>query len=272
MDKISLMKYNTLNSTDAISPKGYRTYTIKGVDKLIVAKKGGPNKEQIQNDPNYAKLRSNQKEFAVASMMAKSLRESLSPTMSEICESYVSGRLTAKFRNLTSLEEGQTGQRPMTLSKHGHLLNGFEFNSEHPYEQIFGANYFVKAGSRKGQVILHFPAFIPENTFTKPNEATNFKINARLVALSDYAFDSEEGVYLAKNKELHGKFGDYETNMLPLLKIPIEPMTAMVGIDHADIPEDTACFLVMAVSFYKYENGKFNHLNKESGMTIKRVC
>lgn len=260
-------------TTDIITeiPKGYRAYKIKGVDHTIVARKGGPTRDAIKNKSTYAELRNNQKEFGVASMMAKVLRNSLSGCMSEICETYVSGRLTAQFRNLAKYEEGKTGTRPLYLSKHGHHLNGFDFNTTAPYEQIFGAKYFIQGGSSRGQVILHFPAFVPEKTFKKPKGATNFKINARLVALSDYKYDATVNTYTATNKDLHGKYGSYTSPMLPILKIPTEPMTANVSIDHKNIPDETALFLVMAISFYHYEDGKFHHLNKESGMSIKRV-
>ena len=253
-------------------PKGFREYKIKGIDKTIRARKGGPSADDIREKPSYENLRSNQKEFGVASMMSKVLRNSLSDCMSEICESYVSGRLTAQFRNLAKLEEGKTGTRPMVLSKHGHLLNGFEFNTTAPYNKIFGAKYFVKQGSRKGQVILHFPAFVPEKTFKIPKKATNFKITARLVALSDYTYDSRENTYRPRNKALHGKYGSYETPMLPVLKIPTEPMTAQVSIPMMkEIKEGIGLFLVMAVSFYEYENGNFRHISKESGMQIHQV-
>lgn len=252
-------------------PKGYRAYKIKGVDQTIIAKKGGPSREEVKTKPTYQELRNNQKEFGVASMMAKVLRNSLSDGMSEICETYVSGRLTAQFRNLAKYAEGKTGTRPLYLSKYGHHLNGFEFNTTAPYEQIFGAKYFIKGGSSRGHVILHFPAFTPDKTFKKPEGATNFKISARLVALSDYRYDSTENIYTAMNEDLHGKYGSYQSSMLPILKIPTEPMTAHLSIEHQTIPENNALFLVMAVSFYRYENGKFEHLPKESGMSIKRV-
>ncbi len=252
-------------------PKGYRKYKIKGVEKEIIAKKGGPTAAQIKSKESYKELRKNQKEFGVASMMAKTLRQSLSTGMSEICETYVSGKLTAQFRNLAKMEDGETGTRPLFLSKHGHLLNGFDFNSNAPYEEIFGAKYFVKPGSQRGQVILHFPAFIPQKTFRSPKKATNFKITARLIALSDYQFDHQTQGYMPLNKDLHGKFGTYESAMLPLLKIPTEPMTGMVSIDNRIVPEGTGLFLVMALSFYEYQNGKFEHLSKSSSMQIQRV-
>ncbi|MEM6643144.1 MAG: hypothetical protein AAF616_09210 [Bacteroidota bacterium] len=252
-------------------PKGFRKYKIKGIEKEIVARKGGPTASQVKTKPSYKELRKNQKEFGVASMMAKTLRQSLSTGMSEICETYVSGKLTAKFRNLAKLEDGETGTRPLFLSKHGHLLNGFDFNSNAPYEEIFGAKYFVKAGSQRGQVILHFPAFVPEKTFRSPKEATNFKILARLIALSDYQFDHHSQGYEPINKDLHGKYGTYESAMLPLLKIATEPMTGMVSIDNRIIPDGTGLFLIMALSFYSYHDGKFEHLSKASSMQIQRV-
>jgi hypothetical protein len=265
------MRRVTVDTVETVVPKGYRAYKIKGIDQTIISKKGGPTADQIKNQPSYKELRSNQKEFGVASMMAKTLRDSLSEGMSEICESYVSGRLTAQFRNLAKQEIGEIGTRPMIVSKHGHLLSGFEFNSANGYEEIFGATYFIKPGSEKGQVILHFPAFIPDTTFKKPQEATNFKINARLIAISDYAYDKRSENYLACNNELHGKFGFFESKMYPLLKIPIDPMTTMVSVEHREDLNQAAMFLVMAISFYKYENGKFIHLPKDSAMSIKRV-
>lgn len=265
------MKEVAINPIMEEVPKGYRKYKLKGIDREIIAKKGGPTASQIKNKASYKELRNNQKEFGVASMMAKTLRQSLSSGMSEICETYVSGKLTAQFRNLAKMEEGKTGTRPLFLSKHGHLLNGFEFNTKAPYEKIFGAKYFVKSGSQRGQVILHFPAFIPEKTFKTPKGATNFKITARLIALSDYQFDHSEGGYKPLNKDLHGKFGTYESSMLPLLKIPTEPMTGMISINNRIIPEGTGLFLVMAVSFYQMAEGKFDHLSKESAMRIQRV-
>ncbi len=253
-------------------PKGYRAYKIDGIDQTIIAKKGGPTADQVKTAESYSELRKNQKEFGIASMMAKALRNSLSPGMSAICETYVSGRLTAQFRNLAKQEEGQTGTRPLYPSKHGHLLSGFEFNTTSPYDEIFGAKYFVKPGSRRGQVILHFPAFVPDKTFKKPKEATNFKINARLVAISDYHFDKSESQYVPLDKACHGKYGSYESAMLPILKIPTEPMTAQISVENVkQMTDKTGLFLVMAVSFFNYSQGKFHHLPKESGMQIRRV-
>ncbi|MEM6736668.1 MAG: hypothetical protein AAF620_11425 [Bacteroidota bacterium] len=265
------MKDNSITPFTLEIPRGYKKYNAQEIQKEIIGKKAGPVTAKTKGRAAYKELSNNQKEFNVASMMAKTLRQSLSPGMSEICEAYISGKLTAKFRKLAKMEEGETGTRPLFLSKHGHLLNGFDFNANAPFEDIFGAKYFVKPGSQRGQVILHFPAFIPKKTFKSPKEATNFKIIARLIALSDYRFDHRVQGYMPLNKGLHGKYGTFEIAMLPLLKIPMEPTTGMVSINNGIVSKETGLFLIMALCFYKYEDGKFEHLNKSSSMKILQV-
>ncbi len=265
------MKENLDPVSNVEIPKGYRAYQLKGVKHTIIARKGGPTADQIKTRPTYQKLRNNQKEFAIASALSKTLRTALTGNMNEICETYVSGRLTAIFRNLAKHQDGPIGKRPMFVSQHGDSLNGFEFNTSSPYDEVFRAQYHIKTGSRCCQVILHFPAFIPDESLKKPKEATNFKIKARLISLSDYAYDNFEEAYLPLNKDIHGLFNTYETPMLPILKIPTSPMTTQISINHDGPNDRTACVLIMAISFYSYKNGKFIHLPKESAMSIKKV-
>ncbi|MGB3469172.1 MAG: hypothetical protein WBA74_28055 [Cyclobacteriaceae bacterium] len=253
-------------------PIGYRMYNLKGVEKTIIARKGGPSADQIKNAKSYEEVRNHQREFGIASMLAKTLRSSLSSGLSEICETYVSGKLTARFRNLAKLEEGKTGTRPLFVSKHGHLLDGFEFNPERPYSSVFGAKYFVKETAQKGKVILHFPAFTPEKTFQYPEGATNFKITARLISLSDFLFSETKNCYYPSCEDDHGKFGTYESAMLPILKMPTEPITTHVSANGGkSLDDNTGVFLIMAIRFFKYEKGSFRHLSKESAMQIHRI-
>lgn len=266
------MKGNLTEQNVTTVPKGYRSYKIAGNDQLIISRKGGPSMEDIKTKPTYAEVRKNQQEFGIASMMAKTLRKSLGEGMSAICETYVSGRLTAQFRNLAKHEPGEIGTRSIFPSKHGHHFSGFEFNPEVPYKTIFGAHYFVKNGSRRGQFILHFPSFIPAEVMQKPEGATNFKISARLVALSDFSYCPKSECYLPKNEEIHGDVGAYESHMLPILKIPLEPMTAHVSLPKVlESHSNAGLFLLLAICFYKYEKGQFYAMSKSSAMQIHQV-
>lgn len=211
------------------------------------------------------------KELKVVSHLARTLKESLTEEMGTICESYLTTRLAAKFKSVAKMEGGKAGARPIYLTKYGQSLQGFDFNSLAPYKKVFKAKYFVKPGSRRGQVILHFPAFIPEKSLVFPDEATNFKISARLVALSDFGFDSYDNSYKTVSQEFHGKCAAFDSGKLPILKMPIDSITAQLCVDQKSVPQGTSLFLVMSVSFYRFENGRYHHLSKASTMQIEQV-
>jgi len=211
------------------------------------------------------------RESGVASVMSKTLRQGLNADMLQICESYLGNKLSAKFRGLAKFEAGKAGKRPIYLTKYGQNLCGFEFNSSAPFNEVFTAKYHIKAGSRRGQVILHFPSFVPEHHLAYPREATNFKISARLIALSDFGYDNAQGVYNPVSKEFHGKCASFDSGMLPILKMPVDPITTHLSIDQKSLPGGTTLFLVMSVSFYQMNNGSFRHLERKSSMQIKQV-
>ena len=133
-------------------PKGYRAYKIKGVEHTIIARKGGPTADQIKNNDSYLELRNNQKEFGVASILAKSLRDSIPAELYKISEKYVSGKLTAQFRNLAKLEVGKTGTRSFALSEHASALKGFDFNPDCPFPNAFSDRFFIREGSTVLQI------------------------------------------------------------------------------------------------------------------------
>ena len=247
------------NTTVLTLDKDYSSLLTREPSEHTISTKESPKAEKLK------------KEFSVASLMSKTVRSSMTPDMANICESYLGTKLTAKFRGLAKLAEGKSGYRPFYLSKYGKKLKGFDFNNKSPYRRVFKAKYYVKSGSRKGQVILHFPSFIPTKDMKSPEGATNFKISARMIALSDYGFDTLAKSYRQINQEYHGQYASYDSGMLPILKMPMDPITTQLSLDQKELPENTSLFLLMSVSFYSYQNGKFKHYSKESCMHLEQV-
>ncbi|WP_339792496.1 MAG: hypothetical protein ACMVP2_27370 [Imperialibacter sp.] len=251
------------------NPKDWRVYKISGVDRTIVARKGGPSANDIKSKESYQELRNNQKEFGVASMMARTMRMTMTGDLGDICETYSSGKLTAKFRGLVKGVDGPTGRRPLTPSKYGKQVEGFEFNPEFPFGTTFYPKYFVHPGQGRGHVILHFPGFVPQSNIAFPAEATHFKLTAKLVSISDFYFDEEEASYRPCNPDHHGLTDSFESNMFPDLKIAIQPITAQLSIvPPKGLPEKVGVFLLMGVKFYKYENAKYTFVKNGSSCKV----
>jgi len=246
-------------------PKEYKKFNLKSTvsDALKISGKTEITKGR--------KTTSTVLEREVALGISKTLLSSLSPEMMEICESYHCTKLTTQFKGLAKYSDGLVGTRSIQLSKYGKKLVGFEFNTDAPYKKTFKAKYHIKQGSRKDQVIIHFPAFVPDRAFKRSKEATNFKISARLVALSDFRYNQVEEKYEPLNADLHGKFSSQDSAMLPILKMPLDPMTSQLCLNQGFFPSNTSLFLITSVSFFVYDHGRFVHLGKEGSMQIKQV-
>ena len=87
-------------------------------------------------------------------------------------------------------------------------------------------------------MILHFPAFVPSRETKAPEGATNFKICARLIALSDFSFDNSAKAYRQLNKEYHGRYASFDSGMLPILKMPVDPITTQLSLDQKELPDN----------------------------------
>jgi hypothetical protein len=249
-----------------------RVYKISGVDKTIIARKGGPSSEEVKNGANYADLRKNQQEFAAASNLAKTLRHSLPKKMAKICEPYVSGKLTAEFRNLAKLSDGTKGKRPILLSENGQSLEGFDFNSNAPFKKIFPTNVMVMSGSNYGQLILHIPAFIPKEDLNAPDQATHYQLFSHLLLLSDFTYKQDAKEYNPCAPEVHARKNTMENPIHPIINYPEESTTQQLSVyDGEALPKDTRLLLILGVKFYKYDKLKYLDLPSNSSMQIIKV-
>ena len=205
-------------------------------------------------------------EYAVATILGKSIRDAMDSELTEIIEVHNSKKLTSGIRS------GFKKSGPLSISDSKSSLEGFNFNSQNDFSKGEGTKYFIRKGAHKGHIILHIPAFTPVKALNAPENATNFKLSARLIALSDYLFNKEISSFVPMDTTTHGKYGKYESSMLPLLRIPTQPITAQISINRgAPLHDAMGTVLILAVKFYNYAGRRFTHLPGDGIMQILKV-
>lgn len=128
-----------------------------------------------------AKESINKNNFGVATLMSKTIFSSLDDEMREMTEAYGSKRLASIINKGFESLNNQLSLKNAVAS-----LENFEFNSQNTFESGVSSKFCLREGAHKGHVILHVPAFIPEKELNVPADATNFKICARLISISDF--------------------------------------------------------------------------------------
>lgn len=243
-----------LRSTFQLSGEGLGTLVQPQETRFTKTTPAPEAKESIQKN-NYG----------IATLISKAVFNALDDEMREMAEAYTPKRLAS----LINKGFGEADKH-LSVRNTNEALEGFEFNTSNTFEAGVTSKFCLREGSHKGHMIMHMPAFIPEKELNIPEDATNFKICARLVSVSDFERNGEQATI--RNKEQHGKVGIYETTMLPVLRIPTQPLTAQLSIPAvANLSSDTATILVMGIKFYAYKDSKFSFMPNHGMMKIMKV-
>jgi hypothetical protein len=110
----------------------------------LVRKRRESNAEAIANDPNFAKVREQNKVFGTASTYGRILRHSLSPILSAAADNELPSRLTRIFTHVIRAAENEKTK----INRQFHLLNGIDLNEEAKkiHLQITGSSYSKEKG------------------------------------------------------------------------------------------------------------------------------
>lgn len=253
-----------LRSTYLYSDNGLGTLQLNNSSNSTILEKvkNSSNQQLLDNNQDFHK----KNEFAVATQMSKTIKESLDNEMKQIVQPHSSKKLTSIVR------QSFAGNDVVGIGDAQEGLEHFSFNAVNSFSKGSTTKYFIRKGSGRGQVILHIPAFIPVQALQAPEEATNFKLKAHLVAISDFESNKQTEEFIACAPEDHGKVGSFESSMLPLLKIQTQPITAQVSTDRNKVlHEKSGLVLLIAVKFFKYSSGKFTHLPEKGIVEILKV-
>ncbi|WP_119080445.1 hypothetical protein [Chitinophaga alhagiae] len=146
----------------------FSVYKMRGVDKLVVRRKGGPSREQVNTSPRFARTRENNAEFKACTMLTRGIRNAVF-LVNHLGDLRFTGALNSVGKQMQLLDKtSKRGQRGISLSRHGGMLAGFDFNAEMPFDNLFRHPLAVKTNRKKGTATVSIPGLIPGISLNLP--------------------------------------------------------------------------------------------------------
>jgi hypothetical protein len=141
-------------------------YKMRGSDKIIVRKKGGPSRKQVKHSPNFENTRHNNSEFGGRALAAATIKSFLYPLLF-LADYNIVGPLNALLCAIQKMDtENTRGKRHVLLTKQPRLLEGFYLNRRYLLETIVRTP--VACSLQGEQVSIDLPALIPGINFMPP--------------------------------------------------------------------------------------------------------
>jgi hypothetical protein len=181
-------------------------YKMRGSDKIILRKKGGPTKKQIKDSPRFDLTRRNNKEFGGRAKAAQHIKHILHPLLF-LADYNITGPLNALLQPIQKMDtSSEWGTRNILLTKNPRLLEGFTLNRRYYFESIVRTP--VSCTIQKEEVIVDLPALLPEINFMVPGNYSWYQFIAVAGLVPDLYY-TEDG-YRPKGNGHY--FPDYATS------------------------------------------------------------
>lgn len=223
----------------------------KGKEGYLVRRKGGVNRDRINNDPAFIRTRENGTEFGHSATAGKILRRAIVPLLSSAKDNTIVARLV-KLMTLVKNEDTTSvrGQRKvhigLTTDEGKAYFKGFDFNSKATLSSVLLTEFALDTAT--GEIAI--PGVIPNQNVVAPPGATHVSFTSGFLNLD---FETAES----------------ELILSPKVNTPINGTSTDVTLTPVSVPQGTGNqFYFLQLEFfqeinsvqYQLNNGTYNVL------------
>src|SRR5687767_13932272 len=114
----------------------FSAFRMRGVEGIVVRRKGGASKETIKTSKSFEKLRRNMSEFGGRSTAAKWICQMMHP-LKALADYNINGPLNALMKAIQEADtESDIGKRKVLLTTDPRVLEGFSLNRQTIFDSI----------------------------------------------------------------------------------------------------------------------------------------
>ncbi|SDR90546.1 hypothetical protein [Winogradskyella sediminis] len=236
----------------------------------FVKTKNRVSKNRILNDPAYIRTRENMQEFGGAAKCGKAFRSSFASISRLVADSYISSRITGKFRGIVGSGVGLRGQRLYNVVDNVTQFIGFDFNILKPFDANFNApsdRPVITAG--RDSITWDIPDFNTDTYVNFPVGATHFKLALAAGYMSNYEWDDATKGYVPVEEAPNGVGVVTYSNAIAIGGMVGAATSLTTDLTaFAPIPATTVLFGATAIVFFQEVNGELYELAQGHSMKI----
>lgn len=173
----------------------FTAYKMKGYDKIILRRKGGPSKEEVNHSETFALNRLHRREFGASATLGKFVRFMLGSHQS-VSNYNISGTINGILKHLKHQDkESKLGERALRLSAVPRLLQGFPLNIHNTFETIMRTTVQWSIARETRSARVEVPALLRNINFHPLNEQPYFCVTIVLGIVPDVLYNEASGTY-----------------------------------------------------------------------------
>lgn len=218
-------------------------YRMRGVDKIVVRKKGGASRKRIRTAPEFENTRRNNSEFRGRAQGVRLMMRALLQIRSVVANYNLCGPLNALMKHVQNRDDvNGLGKRSIILSKHGALLQGFSLNTT-PFETMVTTPFTYTVSNDTYTATVRIPELVLGINFFPTEKHPLFRVMAVLSVAPDLHWT---------DKDYQPSDAKYELISPAIAETPWKPSAngleaTTLELKLQSIPPDNACALLLTI-------------------------
>ena len=170
----------------------YSVYKQRGIDKLIIRSKGGPNAQMIKNSPKFLSVRLQQSEIRGMGKLSHFLAAGTTGV-----KHLADHNFAAKFSKIGRLIQTmdtihEAGKAAVMFSTYGSMINGFNFNREYPFNTVVTPLPQFSIYRSESRATVTFPDLYPGINIQSKWDGPLFRFIITLALIPDLVYTDKE--------------------------------------------------------------------------------
>jgi hypothetical protein len=238
-------------------------YRMRGVDKIVIRRKGGPSREKIKTSASFKNTRHTMSEFGGCSRHGSYVRMAMLQ-IRHLSDYNFGSDINSVLRQV-QLRDGTSewGRRRIVLSEHTRLLEGFSTTRKAPsFDSIVRTPVYYTVDRTNRSARVEIPELLRDINYFPQNNHAMFRLTVTLGIVPDLGYSIPDKEYLPANWYDPSYYSRHvSTNWSPSLE-GMESTTLELSKD--ELPPEDGWTLMLSIGI---EYGAF----RESGK-IKEVA
>ena len=192
-------------------------YRMRGVDRIILRRKGGPSKKKIKTSERFDLVRRNNSEFGGRAVDDKWVMRGMK-RIKHLGDYNISGPLNALMKPLQLLSTNVRGQRDVLLSRNPKILEGFSLNKNVPFDAVvrIPVHCFIDRTNRSARIEI--PALVAGINLFTPKNNPMYALTISLGAIPDIKYKGEDLGYRPVDGYEYAPIETSYTDWYPIVK------------------------------------------------------
>jgi hypothetical protein len=172
-------------------------YRMRGVDKIVVRRKGGPSAEKVKTSPSFKNTRRTMSEFGGCSRHGSYVRMAMHQ-LRRLSDYNFGSDINSIMRQVQLRDgTGEWGRRKITLSEHTRLLEGFSTTYKAPsFDSIVRTPVYYTMDRVNRSARIEIPELMRDINYFPQNNHAMFRLTVTLGIVPDVTFDVAAKEYL----------------------------------------------------------------------------